>query len=33
MYFDDTGDFGPLSRHKFPRAGKRFVEGTLNTPD
>jgi 3',5'-cyclic AMP phosphodiesterase CpdA len=33
MYFDDLGEFGPVSRHIFPRAGKRFVEGTLHTPD
>jgi 3',5'-cyclic AMP phosphodiesterase CpdA len=26
MYFDDTDQFGPMSRHIFPRAGKRFVE-------
>ena len=33
MYFDEVGEFGPLSRHIFPRAGKRFIEGTLHTPD
>jgi 3',5'-cyclic AMP phosphodiesterase CpdA len=33
MYFEDTGEFSPLSRHIFPRAGKRFSEGTLHTPD
>jgi 3',5'-cyclic AMP phosphodiesterase CpdA len=33
MYFDDVGEFGPVSRHIFPRAGKRFVEGALHTPD
>jgi 3',5'-cyclic AMP phosphodiesterase CpdA len=26
MYFDDSGEFAPLSRHIFPRPGKRFVE-------
>jgi 3',5'-cyclic AMP phosphodiesterase CpdA len=33
MYFDDLGEFGPLSRHIFPRTGKRFIEGILHTPD
>ncbi len=26
MYFDDAGGFAPISRHIFPRPGKRFVE-------
>jgi len=30
MYFDDVNDFGPLSRHTFPRAGNRFVEPEPN---
>jgi hypothetical protein len=25
MYFDDTGEFGPVSRHLFPRANRRFI--------
>jgi 3',5'-cyclic AMP phosphodiesterase CpdA len=33
MYFDDVREFGPLSRHIFPRSGRRFIEGTLHTPD
>lgn len=33
MFFDDLNEFGPLSRHIFPRAGKRFVEGDLGDPD
>lgn len=33
MFFDDVGEFGPLSRHVYPRAGKRFIEGSLNAPD
>lgn len=33
MYFEDTGEFGPLSRHYFPRAGRRFIEGELGDPD
>ncbi len=27
IYFDDDGHFAPLSRHLFPRPGRRFVEG------
>jgi 3',5'-cyclic AMP phosphodiesterase CpdA len=26
MFFDEEGEFGPLSRHAFPRPGKRFLE-------
>jgi 3',5'-cyclic AMP phosphodiesterase CpdA len=26
MYFDEEDGFGPLSRHIFPRHGKRFIE-------
>jgi len=33
MYFDDLDEFGPLSRHIFPRAGRRFVEGRMEVPD
>lgn len=33
MYFDDLDEFGPLSRHYFPRSGRRFVEGELGDPD
>lgn len=34
MYFDDIGEFAPLSRHIFPRPGKRFVEDHLTSvPD
>ncbi len=29
MFFDDVGEFAPISRHIFPRPGKRFVEGHL----
>ena len=25
MFFEDTGAFGPVSRHVFPRAGHRLV--------
>lgn len=27
IYFDDDDHFAPLSRHLFPRPGRRFVEG------
>ena len=27
IYFEDDGQFSPLSRHLFPRPGRRFVEG------
>jgi 3',5'-cyclic AMP phosphodiesterase CpdA len=33
MYFDDVDDFGPISRHIFPRAGKRFIEGAMDVAD
>jgi 3',5'-cyclic AMP phosphodiesterase CpdA len=33
MYFDDLGDFAPMSRHLFPRPGRTFVEGRLHHPD
>jgi hypothetical protein len=26
MFFDQEGEFGPLSRHAFPRPGKRFLD-------
>jgi 3',5'-cyclic AMP phosphodiesterase CpdA len=25
MFFDEEGEFGPLSRHEFPRRGSRFI--------
>ncbi|HEX6938729.1 MAG TPA: metallophosphoesterase [Longimicrobiales bacterium] len=28
MYFDDAGGFAPLSRHVFPRPGRRFLRDT-----
>lgn len=28
MYFDTEETFAPLSRHQFPRPGKRFVDGS-----
>jgi 3',5'-cyclic AMP phosphodiesterase CpdA len=33
MYFDEDDQFGPVSRHFFPRPGRRFVEpGSGNVP-
>lgn len=33
MYFEDDNEFGPVSRHYFPRPGRRFVEpGSGNAP-
>jgi hypothetical protein len=29
MFFDDLGDFAPVSRHIFPRPGGRFVEDQI----
>ncbi|MEZ6065430.1 MAG: hypothetical protein R3B90_06900 [Planctomycetaceae bacterium] len=25
LFFEDQGEFGPVSRHRFPRPGRRFV--------
>jgi len=33
MYFDELGQFAPVSRHIFPRPGRQFVEGSLNHAD
>ncbi|MBX7168002.1 MAG: metallophosphoesterase [Pirellulales bacterium] len=33
MYFDALGEFAPVSRHIFPRPGRRFVEGALHHAD
>lgn len=29
MYFDEAGGFAPVSRHIFPRAGRRYFSGRL----
>lgn len=33
MYFDQLGEFAPVSRHIFPRPGGAFVEGALHDAD
>jgi 3',5'-cyclic AMP phosphodiesterase CpdA len=33
MFFDDVGEFAPISRHIFPRPGKRWVEKSMHQLD
>lgn len=33
MYFEQLGEFAPVSRHIFPRPGKLFTEGSLHEAD
>lgn len=33
MFFDDVGEFAPISRHFFPRPGKRWVEKSMQQLD
>jgi 3',5'-cyclic AMP phosphodiesterase CpdA len=33
MYFDEVGEFAPLSRHIFARHGRPFTEGVLHHAD
>ena len=33
MYFDEVGEFAPLSRHIVARHGRPFTEGVLHTAD